>query len=477
MFRRARRAPSRGRRRLRAARTTAWSASGCGARSYTARPALLVRLRGRRARGPGDHRRLPEPAAEDFAVRRGGLRRSTATRQRRRCWCSRCCRPTGLRPGRLRAPGSAPTVDDDFPQLAELARRAAGSTAAADAADLLRLTDEGLAHSRRDRPRAGLRPGAGRDGRVRAAMSRMDLTILYRGPLASCNYDCPYCPFAKRRDSPGQLRADRAALERFTAWVRRNPDRRPRSSVLFTPWGEGLIRSWYREALVGSPTCRTSERVAIQTNLAGRTGVAGRGATRRAVALWCTYHPGQAPHDRLPRPVPRAARRWACASRVGVVGLPEHLDEARRLRARAARRGLPVGQRGRGAHAMTPTQEADVDGARPALRLQRAPARARPGTSAGPASRSSRCDGDGTVRRCHFVPADWATSTTAPTAPALRPAALPASPSCDCHIGYVHLKTLPLLRRLRRRRAGAHPAPGARRAAVRSGPGAGTRPR
>ena len=37
----------------------------------------------------------------------------------------------------------------------------------------------------------------------------MNLSILYRGPLASCNYDCPYCPFAKRRDDPAALRADR----------------------------------------------------------------------------------------------------------------------------------------------------------------------------------------------------------------------------------------------------------------------------
>ena len=47
----------------------------------------------------------------------------------------------------------------------------------------------------------------------------MELSILYRGPLASCDYDCGYCPFAKRRDSPETLRADRAALERFVAWV------------------------------------------------------------------------------------------------------------------------------------------------------------------------------------------------------------------------------------------------------------------
>ena len=46
------------------------------------------------------------------------------------------------------------------------------------------------------------------------------IRMLYRGPLASCNYDCPYCPFAKRRDPPELLRADRAALTRFVAWMR-----------------------------------------------------------------------------------------------------------------------------------------------------------------------------------------------------------------------------------------------------------------
>ena len=39
----------------------------------------------------------------------------------------------------------------------------------------------------------------------------MNFSILYRGPLASCNYDCPYCPFAKRRDSRAQLLAEPVA--------------------------------------------------------------------------------------------------------------------------------------------------------------------------------------------------------------------------------------------------------------------------
>ena len=92
--------------------------------------------------------------------------------------------------------------------------------------------------------RSGARPGRPAE---RGARDPVALTILYRGPLASCNYDCAYCPFAKRHDPPALLRADRAALERFTAWVADQTG--TRISVLFTPWGEGLTRSWYRTAL------------------------------------------------------------------------------------------------------------------------------------------------------------------------------------------------------------------------------------
>lgn len=156
----------------------------------------------------------------------------------------------------------------------------------------------------------------------------MDLTILYRGPLASCDYDCPYCPFAKRRDSPDRLRADRADLDRFTGWAREQTG--DRLSVLFTPWGEGLTRSWYREALVGLSHEPHIDRVAIQTNLSCRTEWLDR-ADRDTVALWCTYHPGQTPYERFLDKTRRLAGMGIRFS-VGVVGLPEHLEHARRLR-------------------------------------------------------------------------------------------------------------------------------------------------
>lgn len=64
------------------------------------------------------------------------------------------------------------------------------------------------------------------------------------------------------------MRADRAALERFTDWAgRRSGDR---LTLLFTPWGEGLVRSWYRRALVELSHQQHVDRVAIQTNLSCR---------------------------------------------------------------------------------------------------------------------------------------------------------------------------------------------------------------
>lgn len=268
----------------------------------------------------------------------------------------------------------------------------------------------------------------------------MDLTILYRGPLASCDYDCPYCPFAKRRDSPEQLRADRAALERFTAWAAaRTGDR---ISVLFTAWGEGLVRSWYRRALVELAQLPHIGRVAIQTNLSGRTrwlAEAGESGRDR-IALWCTYHPGQTPYDRFLTKC-RELSGLGVRYSVGVVGLDEHLDEARRLRA-----DLP-GEVYLWVNAAEGRSYTDEEADRwtsldPLFPYSRDPHR-----SAGMPCRTGESvisvDGDGTVRRCHFVPAELGNLYDGSYRRALGPRACPLA-VCDCHIGYVHLETLPL---------------------------------
>ena len=51
--------------------------------------------------------------------------------------------------------------------------------------------------------------------------------------------------------------------------------------------------------------------------------------------------------------------------------------------------------------------------------------------------------GDGTVHRCHFVKQPIGNLYDGTWREGLRPRACPNA-VCDCHIGYVHLETLPL---------------------------------
>ncbi|MEH1013240.1 STM4011 family radical SAM protein [Micromonospora sp. CPCC 206060] len=266
----------------------------------------------------------------------------------------------------------------------------------------------------------------------------MHLRILYRGPLASCNYDCPYCPFAKRRDTREQLRADRVALERFVDWVTGNPHG-DRLSVLFTPWGEGLTRSWYQRALVTLSRLAHVDRVAIQTNLACRLDWLAD-ADRQRIAFWATYHPGQ---------VSRSAFLDRCTGlrdrgirfSVGMVGLPGHLAEARWLRA-ALPAEVYLWINAAEGYRYPPQEEADWSALDPLFGYS-----VRPHPSAGRSCRTGESvisvRGDGEVRRCHFVDAPLGNLYDGSYRAALRPRPCPQT-SCDCHIGYVHLRTLPL---------------------------------
>ncbi|MFE6888301.1 STM4011 family radical SAM protein [Streptomyces sp. NPDC057694] len=265
----------------------------------------------------------------------------------------------------------------------------------------------------------------------------MDLTLLYRGPLSSCDYDCPYCPFAKRRDSTAQLRADRAALERFTGWAADQHE--DRLSVLFTPWGEGLVRSWYRRAMVELSHHEHVARVAIQTNLSCRTEWLAE-ADLDTLALWCTFHPGQTPYERFLGKTQELARQGVRFS-VGVVGFPEHLPQARELR-RALPSEVYLWVNAAEGRTYTDEEAAAWTAVDPLFPYSRHPHRSA-GLPCRTGSSVVSVDGEGTVRRCHFVPAELGNLYDDSWRAALAPRACPLA-VCDCHIGYVHLETLPL---------------------------------
>ena len=267
----------------------------------------------------------------------------------------------------------------------------------------------------------------------------MNLTLLYRGTLSSCNYDCPYCPFAKHWESPAELRSDREGLDRFVDWAAgRTGDE---LSVLFTPWGEALVRRWYRDAVVALSNLPHVRRVAVQTNLSVHPRWLAA-ADRSAAALWCTYHPGQTDRAAFLNRC-RALDDLGVRYSVGVVGRREHRVEIEALRAEL-RPGVYL-------WVNAEKDEPGHDAAELVAALTRVdplfPVNLADHPSRGRACRTGRdvftVDSRGDVRRCHFV--DGVIGNLHDGTFPGRPAAAPCpNATCGCHIGYVHLEHLGL---------------------------------
>jgi hypothetical protein len=238
-------------------------------------------------------------------------------------------------------------------------------------------------------------------------------------------------------DPPELLRADRADLERFAGWVEATTDRR--LSVLFTPWGEGLTRSWYRDTIVRLSHLPHVARVAIQTNLAARTGWL-TDANPQVAALWATYHPGQVTRDRF---IGRCRELLDMGVRfsVGVVGLPEHHAEAVALRAELPPEVYLWVNAAEG-HMYTSEEEQRWTALDPRFGDS-----VRPHASLGLPCHAGETAisvlGDGTVRRCHFIKTSIGNLYDGTWRTALQPRPC-TNTLCDCHIGYIHLKPLQL---------------------------------
>ncbi len=264
----------------------------------------------------------------------------------------------------------------------------------------------------------------------------MHLSVIYRGPLSSCNYGCHYCPFAKHTETAAEQGADRAALERFVAWVLAQPFR---VSVFFTPWGEALVRPRYQQAMVRLSHAPNVQQVAIQSNLSGPLGWVQE-ADRSKLGLWATFHPDEVTAERF---LARTGELEAAGVRysVGMVGQKRNLNAAEAMRA-----ALPphvylwvnsykVGDGYYSAEDLTRLKAAD-----PLFELNTRRYRSR-GQPCHAGETVISVEGDGTARRCHFIERPLGNVYTQDVRELLRPR-LCSRASCECHIGYVHLPQL-----------------------------------
>jgi hypothetical protein len=269
----------------------------------------------------------------------------------------------------------------------------------------------------------------------------MDLKILYRGPLSSCNYGCNYCPFAKRHESRAELADDERALARFVAFVRRAETHR--FGLFFTPWGEGLVRRWYRQALAALSQLDHVDKVAIQTNLSAPLDWLAQARPER-VGLWATYHPEWTTRQKFLAQVRRADAAGARIS-VGAVGFVKFADEIAALRAQLPPHiylWINAVKSGADAQLYSPRILERFSAIDPLFALNRG-AHASAGRRCRAGESVFTVDGDGEMRRCHFIrerignlyDAGWERSLVARDC---------SNATCGCHIGYVHLEYLEL---------------------------------
>lgn len=273
---------------------------------------------------------------------------------------------------------------------------------------------------------------------TRPRHEREGLTVLWRGSLASCNYGCPYCPFAKSEDDRDALARDRRALERFAGWA---ATRAYPVSILITPWGEALIRRYYREAIARLSHAPNLRTIAIQTNLSCSTRWLDDCNLDR-VALWTTYHPGETDRRGFVAKIQQLARMNVRYS-VGVVGLKAHLQEIEALRGELPERAYLWVNAYKRVEDYYAQDEIDcltkID---PLFPLNN-----RVYETDGRACRTGETvisvAADGSAQRCHFTKSPLGNIYDKAFERQLR--RRPCSETvCRCHIGYSHLEALKL---------------------------------
>lgn len=267
----------------------------------------------------------------------------------------------------------------------------------------------------------------------------MKLSILYRGPLSSCNYGCVYCPFAKHVETDEEHGNDARSLERFLGWVEER--RADHISVFFTPWGESLIRKRYQRALVRLTNLPNVDKVAIQTNGSCRLEWVEE-CDKARLGLWVTYHPSQVQRARFLARCHEMIDRGVCFS-VGVVGLKEHAAEIEALR-----RELPphvylwVNAYKRIENYYDDEELHFFESIDPLFPINNTRH-----ASMGRACRAGHTvisvDGEGTMRRCHFIKEPIGNIYEAGWQEALHSRCC-TNRTCGCHIGYVHMNELNL---------------------------------
>ncbi|OWP77688.1 STM4011 family radical SAM protein [Flavobacterium oreochromis] len=267
----------------------------------------------------------------------------------------------------------------------------------------------------------------------------MNWSILYRGTLSGCNYSCNYCPFAKTKDSKEVLKQDALDLQRFVDWV--GIQKQHSIGVLFTPWGEGLIRKQYQEAIFKLSKMPHVNKVSIQTNLTCSLTWLEK-VNKIKVALWVTYHPTQINRSSFLEKCHQLDQMGIKHS-VGVVGFKNVIDEIEEFKAQLnPSTYLWINVDKETTEPYTDEEVARMKKIDPYVGYNLIDHISKDlACKAGHTTFS--VNGNGDITRCHFIKNVIGNIYDSNFEQSLYPR-LCTNTICNCHIGYVHLDTLKL---------------------------------
>jgi hypothetical protein len=211
--------------------------------------------------------------------------------------------------------------------------------------------------------------------------------------------------------------------------------------ILFTPWGEALYHHAYQTAITRLSHAPNVQRVAIQTNLSCRLDWLV-GCDRSRVAFWTTYHPTQTERHKFLGQCNELDRLGVSHS-VGVVGLKEQFAEIEKLRAELnPATYLWINAYKRDPDYYTQAEIGMLSQIDPLFPLNTGSYSSR-GKSCFAGRNVFTVDGDGTMRRCHFVKQPIGNIYAPDFENGLYERKCP-NEVCGCHIGYIHLEELDL---------------------------------
>lgn len=161
-------------------------------------------------------------------------------------------------------------------------------------------------------------------------------TLLYRGSLKSCNYQCSYCPFSKHVMSKRELAKDSVQWRDFIHKLKREAEMLHVCALMVTPYGEALLHPWYWEGLATVSAVETIDAIGAQTNLSFSVEEAlklyrsSKGVLEK-LHLWATFHPEMISIKAF---VEKVKLLWeeGVILCVGAVGVPEQMGILKQLR-------------------------------------------------------------------------------------------------------------------------------------------------